>query len=80
MGYEQNIEVLNPSQQQRIEILSPSEQQQVALIQGQGEQQAITPEEPSAAKSFASNAAKGAVVVLSIAVAVGSTLATLFFL
>lgn len=78
-AYEQEIEILNPAQEQRIDILEGGEQR-VAVVDAQGEQQVVLPEEPSAAKSAAMNAAKGTVAVLSVGISLASIAATLLFL
>ena len=79
-AYEQTVEILNPEHEQRVEILDGTGEQQIAIIEGQGEQQMVIPEDPSAAKSAAMNAAKGAVAVLSVGISLASMAAALLLM
>ena len=76
---EQTITPVVPNVEQRVDPITPPAEQRVEVLSGDGTEQ-VKPVSHSVVGSVANGVAKGVIVVLGAAVAVGSTLAMLLFL
>lgn len=77
---QQDVEILNPGVEQKVEILNPDAEQQVRVVDASGVQQGISSGETSEAAKVAGTVGKGIFGVLAVAIAIGSSLASLLLL